>query len=264
MPIHIYRIDADGTPGVVTDRSNLGGFRGWWNALSVADLDGDGDLDIIAGNRGLNALMTATPEAPARLYATDVDGNGTIDPIITYHIQGVSYPMPSRDELLDQVPALKKRFTTYAAYAGATISDIMAPERMQASDPLLATTFATTVFENDGSGSFRAHELPVEAQFAPVHAIAIADVDRDGLPDLILGGNDFGVRAQMGRYDAGRGLILLNRGDMTFEPVTAAVSGLTVRSVIRRIRHLATPVGTVLIIATNDDEVLTYLLRTPS
>ncbi len=210
MPVRAFRFEG-GRFEEITDALGLGETSGWWNALAAVDLDGDGDLDLVGGNRGLNAQIHAAPGQPASILAADFDGNGSVDPVLSCYIDGVSYPVVSRDEMLGQVNRLKRRFTDYASYADATVEDLFTEEERAGALELTATTFASTVFENVG-GRFVARPLPVEAQVAPVHAILVGDLDRDGTTDLLLAGNEFGMRAQDGPMDAGRGLFLRGTG----------------------------------------------------
>lgn len=175
--------------------------EGWWNCLTVADFDNDGDTDMVAGNYGLNAQFKASPARPVQLTHGDFDGDGRVDPFMTYFVQGKAYPYASRDEALGQVNFLKARFPDYTRYANATLTDLFAPDELAKSTVLNAKTLQSTYYENK-NGKFVAHPLPVEAQFAPVFALEPIDFDHDGDLDLLLGGNISQARVRVGRSDA--------------------------------------------------------------
>ncbi|HMH33970.1 MAG TPA: hypothetical protein VK543_13115 [Puia sp.] len=107
---------------------------GWWNSILAEDFDGDGDLDLVIGNTGLNTQFKASEKEPLTLYYKDFDNNGSIDPILCYYINGISYPSSSRDDLMDQLPSLKKKFLEYKSYADATIHDIFSAEQLKGAD----------------------------------------------------------------------------------------------------------------------------------
>lgn len=191
---------------------------GWWNSVKLEDIDNDGDLDIIAGNHGLNSQMKASAVTPVTIDAADIDNNGSMDALTSYFIQGKSYPMPSRDELLDQVPSLKGKFSSYKAYADATVKDIFTEEQLKKALHLEAEEFRSGVFIND-KGGFSFAPFGNEAQLFPVRDLVVADYNHDGLKDLLLAGNNYAVRAQSGRYDAGKGLLLLQKKEGGFAPL---------------------------------------------
>ena len=143
---------------------------GWWNKIYAADFDGDGDLDLVIGNCGTNTQFKASEKEPVTMYYKDFDGNGSIDPVMCYYINGVSYPALSRDDISDQLPALKKKFLEYKDYSNATINDLFTKEQLKDAGLLKAEEMHTVYLENTGNG-FAMHELPVEAQFSPVYAI---------------------------------------------------------------------------------------------
>jgi enediyne biosynthesis protein E4 len=221
-------------------------LKGWWNRLQLADMDGDGDMDLIAGNWGLNSAIKVSKAEPAIMFYNDFDNNGSVDPLICYYIQGKSYPMASRDEMTDQIVSLRQRFPTYDSYANATIEDVLTPEQLKSAKQLSTNYFETTYFENN-KGVFEAKKLPLQANFFPVYAISTGDFDRDGKQDIILAGNTDHARIKIGKIDAGYGVLLKGDGKGNFEYVPQPKSGLSVSGCTRDIIKLK---------GKNDDRVI--------
>ena len=213
-------------------------LSGWWNRLQLADMDGDGDLDLIAGNWGLNSAIKVSESEPAVMFYNDFDNNGSVDPLICYYIQGKSYPMASRDEMTDQMVSLRQKFPTYDSYATATIEDVLSPEQLKSAKQLTANYFETTYFENV-NGVFEARKLPLQANFFPVYAICAGDFDRDGRQDILLAGNTDHARIKIGKIDAGYGVFLKGDGKGHFEYVPQLASGLSVNGSTRDIMKLS-------------------------
>jgi enediyne biosynthesis protein E4 len=209
-------------------------LTGWWNRIHLFDGDGDGDLDMIAGNWGLNSPIKVSEKEPAMLYYSDFDNNGSVDPIICYYIQGKSYPMASRDEMTDQIVSLRQKFPTYTAYSNTTLEDIFSEEQIKSAKKVTADYFETTYFEND-KGVFTRKNLPVEANFFPVYAIQTGDFNHDGKQDIVLGGNTDRARIKIGKIDAGYGMLLNGDGKGHFQYVPQLQSGLIVKGCIRDI-----------------------------
>ena len=249
MPIRAFRYTGEWAE-IPAAASGFVDTAGWWNTLRAHDLDGDGDVDLVAGNRGLNAQMQAGPGKPAAVYSADFGADGRSEFVMGYYFGEQRHPVPWRDELLEKIPLPARQFPDYASYARATLDDVFS--EVEPVVRLEASRFASSVFENTGEGRFRIRELPVEAQFAPVHAILFEDADGDGQTDILLAGNAFEVRVQWGRYNGGRGLLLLNRGGMTWESVSASRSGFLTPGVVRGMVRVVTAGGPLMVVAQND------------
>jgi hypothetical protein len=189
------------------------------------------------------------------LYVADFDDNGSLDPILCYYIQGKSYPMASRDELLDQIVSLRKKFITYKSYADATIEDIFPAEKLAKAKVLHCDELASGILYNLGDGHFSFVPLPLAAQFSRVFGAVLDDFDGDGKKDILVSGNFFPYRTQLGRSDASLGMLLKGPGP-GFHPVDPAISGCYLGGDVRGMVEVKDQAGKkLLIIAKNDDAV---------
>ena len=208
MPVRVF-LQNNGTTAEQIDPEGMTAHYGWWNCLIALDADGDGDEDLFAGNTGNNFAYSTNMDYPVELYAMDFDGNGVIDPIICRRGKDGIHPLVSRDDLLEQINPLKKRFVRYETYSNAKLAEDIFPDTdLNNAIKLKATTFESTIFLNNGLGGFSASELPASVQLAPVQCAASEDINQDGKGDLFLAGNKMNVRPEVGRMDAGQGLFL--------------------------------------------------------
>lgn len=255
MPVQFYKNEN----GKLKNISSAAGFtnsNGLWCALLLEDIDGDGDLDIIAGNSGLNNQFRASLKEPMTLHTADFDDNGRIEAIACYYIQGKSYPMASRDELLEQIVPLRKKFVKYKDYAKATLEDIFPRNKLAAADVKRVYQLASCVFINNGNNQFTMQPLPLQAQFSKVFGILGEDLNKDGKKDILLTGNFFPYRVQLGRNDAGMGLWLKSDGAGGFKVMSNEEAGLFIDGDVRNMISLKTKNGeTLLVVAKNDDAV---------
>jgi len=263
MPIRVFERTGDGTFSERTDRLGLEGTDGWWNRLRVADLDGDGDQDLVAGNWGENVQMDAGPETPVSIYADDFNRDRAVEPIMSHYVDGTEYPVPRRDRILNELSLLQARFPTYASYADATMDEVLTERQRDRATHLKVHTFTTSLFEQTDDGSFTRRALPSEAQFSPTRGIVVRDVNGDDRPDLLLAGNDFTVRKPWGPSDAGKGLLLVNRGDLAFEPHRPAESGFYAPGDVRDLLLVPTPERPLLVVGNNDAPLDLFELRGP-
>ncbi len=233
MPVMVYLNTTSGFVDKTADYFGPGGAKpGFWNTLTLADIDGDGKPDLIAGNLGLNSCIKLSPKEPAELFYADFDHNGSIDPFFNFYIQGVSYPFVSRDELNEQMYPMRKKFSSYKDYSNATMKDIFSKDELEKAGKLSATEEHTMCWLNKGD-HFVPVDLPLQAQFAPVTQILAADFDKDGHTDLLLLGNHSDNRLKIGSIDANYGCLLKGDGKGSFRYVSQPASGLSVKGDVK-------------------------------
>jgi hypothetical protein len=258
MPITIFRNNAGRLVKLAAD--GLQQSEGFWNCIRPGDFDGDGDVDFMAGNMGLNSRYRVSPGQPLSVYARDYDGNGRFDAVAAYFLNGEEYPIPSRDELGRQLPAIKFRFTDYASYAKARLGDVLPPEQRQSSAVARAYRQESIMLENRG-GTFRIKPLPAAAQWGPIQSFWVEDLDGDGRLDALAVGNAYDAESIAGQYDALTGLLLKGDGKGDFAPMLFPQSGFLADGDCKSITGLKGPGKRMYAVAANNGPLRVFQQR---
>jgi hypothetical protein len=228
--------------------------NGWWNFLLPCDIDNDGDIDLIAGNLGLNSRLKASEKQPVNLYYNDFDDNGKKEQVMTYYVGGKELAFASKAELEKQMPFLKKKFLYAEDFAKASLTDLFSSDKLKTANKLTADYFSNAVFINKGNLEFEVRALPFEAQLSPFKDAVIVNANNDSLPDILVFGNYYNNNMEMGRYDADYGTILINKGKGLFTAHT--LNGLSVKGQVRHIKPVTIGDTKAFFLARNNDSAM--------
>ncbi len=240
-------------------------MSGFWQCLTAADFDKDGDTDLMAGNLGLNTKFRKGPDGRLRMWVKDLDGNQTTDQIIAYNRPGNTddwFPVATKDELGKQMPSIiNKRYVAYSSIAGKPISDIFKAADLTDAQERSVDQFASVYLENTTakgeSPTFQVHQLPLLAQVSKVYALTPFDADGDGDLDVLGGGNFYGVGTYQGRYDASNGFVLVNnKGQFTAQ--SSFATGFVLNGEIRSIVPVQGKNGQFVLAGRNGQRVQTF------
>ena len=255
MNIMVMKFDGSKFMDVSADLG-LADLKGWWYSLAAADIDNDGDLDLICGNNSPNTKFKATKEKPFFVFADDFDGNGSCDIVLSKEYKGELVPTRGRECSSQQMPFIKEKFKSYNGFANATMKDIYG-DKLNSSLKLEVNSFYSSVLINNG-GKFEVKKLPNQAQVAPINGIVTTDINKDGNVDLILAGNNFDTEVETARYDAGTGLIVLGDGKGNFKPLSVTESGLFANKNVKDIKLVQGTNGAFIVVANNDGPVQVF------
>ncbi|MES1198252.1 MAG: RNA-binding protein, partial [Chitinophagaceae bacterium] len=238
----------------ISQQAGLDKTDGWWCKIVPADVDHDGDMDFIVGNLGSNTQFRTNEQQPLVTYVDDFNNDGRLDPIMTWYIQNASYPFNSRDELVEQMPTLNKKFLKYADFANATINTILSEEQIEKARKYYIYHTQTSLLINN-NGKFQLEVLPLEAQFSVTSAILYKDYDDDGIEDILLAGNFYPFRVQQGRCDADIGCLLKGNGKGSFTTINRKITGLYIPGDVRDMIELKGLKKNVIVVSKNNDGV---------
>ena len=232
MPLTIFKNENGKFTSVPLPK--LSSLTGWFNSITAADLDNDGDTDYVLGNYGNNGFYQPAQQYPVSVYGKDFDKNESFDAVYsTWLPSGMNatkkeYPAAGRDELIKEMTYMKGRFANYTGYAKTAMKDLFTVDELKGSIQLSSNFAKTGWVENLGNFQYAWHDLPQEIQWSPVFGIAVNDLNNDGNLDIIFSGNDHGMAPTPGRNDAMNGLVLQGDGKGNFNPLSIVQSGFFV------------------------------------
>lgn len=245
-----------------TNTMGLAQSQGWWNSLTPGDFDNDGDIDYIAGNRGLNCYMKASPAEPVTVYANDFDKNGSLDPILCYYVMGKNYPHAMLKDLASQMPAIQRNYRKYDEYAKQTVDQVFKKEDLDAAVKLEARYFTSCFIENIDNKTFKIKELPAQAQFAPIYGTTVMDYNGDGNLDVLAVGNSLSPQIELGHEDAMNGLVLEGDGKGNFTPRIGANTGFYAPYDAKSLVQLPGNGQTLLLVGNNSNSLQGFKVKT--
>jgi hypothetical protein len=248
----IYHNSGHGLSPVATSLDTL---SGWWNAVSVADLNNDGKMDMVFGNRGDNTYLKASRSAPIKMFVNDFDNNGSIEQILTRYTEGKDKPIALKRELSAQLPHLLKINMTFAEYAEKSIYELLQDDVIKNSIKKEVTITESIVAYNQGKNQYRIEKLPKEIQFTCVNTILTTDLNGDNYKDIILGENNFSFKPQFGRLDAGFAHLMMGSDSGFMKP---ELIGITGEGVVRSIKEITIKNQKYIILGINDERPKLY------
>ncbi|MCF2444438.1 VCBS repeat-containing protein [Dyadobacter sp. CY345] len=218
--------------------SGLEQYSGFWGSLKVADIDNDGDMDLVMGNIGENFSLKASEKAPIKIWINDFNKNGNIDKVMTKTVNDRDMPVLLKRDLTTQFPFLKKQNIKHSEYANNSIQELFPADLMRSTYERSVNYLKSAIAVNDGRGHFTLTPLPDIMQFSCLNAIESQDINKDGKLDLIVGGNFSHFIPQLGALDACRGNILINKGNMKFDVLLSKQSGYAIDGELKQITSI--------------------------
>lgn len=228
---HIYRYDGK---KMVEQKTGLENLYGWWQHVTVSDIDNDGDADLIVGNMGENFYLHADSAHPVKLWVKDFDQNGTVDKIFSHTINEKDVPVFLKKDITEQIPSLKKGNLKHQDFAKKSVQDLFG-DAIRNAQVLQVNTGYSGIAYNNGKGQFTMQAFPVTVQLSSVNAITVADINADGFKDIIVAGNFFDMLPQFCSVDASYGTVLMNNQKGGFSILPNQQSGIAVNGEIRQI-----------------------------
>ena len=253
MPITVFRNNR-GAFENITSKLGLDTSTGWWFSIEQGDFDNDGDIDFVVGNLGLNYKYKANDEETFDIYFNDFDKNESNDIVLSYYDEGEKFPVRGRQCSSEQVPAIKKKFKDYDAFAVASLEDVYTKNDLDKSLHYQVNSFASIYLENR-NGEFIKHKLPNLSQVSSINQFLVKDFNNDSNLDIVLAGNLYGSEVETPRNDAGVGLYLEGDGKGEFRAVSPTESGLFIPGNTKDLSMLKINGKNYILAVKNDDYV---------
>ena len=229
----------------------LSAQKGWWNKLLIADIDADGDEDIIAGNLGLNSKFHASKDKPFRIYTDDYDSNGIEDILLAKEYKGKEVPIRGKTCMTQQMPFLANRIKTYNDFAKCDLEQIVGTD-LSKSLQYEVVEFRSGIFMNEGTNTFSFEPFVSAVQTAPINSIVLEDFDGDGQADLLVAGNNYHSEVETTRADAGISTFLKGNGKGKFTLIPNVNTGLFLDRDVRALEVLNISDNKLLLVLNNN------------
>ncbi|OUR97631.1 hypothetical protein A9Q86_15570 [Flavobacteriales bacterium 33_180_T64] len=257
MPIRVFKNNQGENFSEITNQLGLEETTGWWFSIKSGDFDGDGDLDFVAGNLGLNYKYKSSDDETFDIYFNDFDKNNKNDIVLSYYNEGEKYPVRGRSCSSSQVNEIKDKFKTYNEFAEATLVDVYGENQLEDALHYQVNTFASMYIENTGD-TFILHPLPKDIQLSSVNQLLVDDFNKDGYLDILAAGNLYASEIETPRNDAGTGLFLSGNGKGEFKPYSISNSGFYAPKDVKDMA-LITVDGTQMILIANNNEAAQFI-----
>ena len=245
----------------VTEKTELKNTEGWWYSINAADMDRDGDLDLVVGNLGLNYKYKATVDEPFEVHYDDFDKNGKKDIVLSYYNFGVQFPLRGRSCSSQQIPKIALKMKSYNIFASSNLEDVYGKQNLKEALHYQAKSFASVYIENKGKGIFEKHTLPKEAQISNINSILLEDFDNDGYKDILIAGNMYPVEIETPRNDSGVGLFLKGNGKGKFSAVPPNESGFFLIGDVKKMKLIKMKKRFTVLSATNNGKLISHKMK---
>jgi hypothetical protein len=100
--------------------------------------------------------------------------------------------------------------------------------------------------------------LPMRAQLSPVFSVLATDINGDGIEDLFIAGNFYGVKPEVGRFDANYGVTFFGNRFNGFDYITPVNSGLFIKGEVRDSKEIIGKSDKFIVIARNNEALQVF------
>ena len=242
-------------------RTSMSNLFGWWQTVAAADMDGDGDNDLVLGNYGDNFYLKPDENNPVKLWVNDFDMNGLPDKIFSRTAEGKDVTVFLKKDFTEALPSFKKENLKHNVFANKTIQTLFQPDMLKSATVRVFNYSKSCIAYNEGEGNFTIKSLPVTAQLSSINSIFCKDINQDGKTDLIFGGNITDCLPQFGSLDADYGTVLINKGSGEFSEMPSPQTGISITGMVRDIVSIPGKMNNYLLFLRNNDSPLIYKQR---